>query len=95
MEQLIRVQILAQNIIEFPNAMTAGLEAVLDNKLSPSLVSENLLGQDFRPSKKTRSRRGPHSGYPGPQAGLPAHSILRREARPATAGVRQSPAQTN
>ena len=47
MEQLVQVQILAQNIIEFSNAMTAGLEAVLDNKLSPSLVPENLLRQDF------------------------------------------------
>ena len=42
MEQLVQVQILAQNIIEFSNAMTAGLEAVLDNKLCPSLVPENL-----------------------------------------------------
>ena len=42
MEQLIQVQILAQTIIEFSNAMTAGLEAVLGNKLSPSLVPENL-----------------------------------------------------
>ena len=47
MEQLIQVQILAQTIIEFSNAMTAGLEAVLDNKFSPSLVPENLLQQDF------------------------------------------------
>ena len=31
MEQLVQVQILAQNIIEFANAMTAGLEAVLSN----------------------------------------------------------------
>ena len=48
MEQLIQVQILAQTIIEFSNTMTAGLEAVLGNKLSPSLVPENLLQQDFR-----------------------------------------------
>ena len=48
MEQLIQVQIMAQTIIEFSNAMTAGLEAVLDNKLSPSLVPENLLQQDLR-----------------------------------------------
>ena len=47
MEQLIQVQILAQTIIEFSNAMTAGLEAVLGNKLGPSLVPENLLQQDF------------------------------------------------
>ena len=48
MEQLVQVQILAQNIIKFSNAMTAGLEAALDNKLSPSLVPENLLRRDFR-----------------------------------------------
>ena len=48
MEQLVQVQILAQNSIEFSNTMTAGLEAVLDNKLCPSLVPENLLRQDFR-----------------------------------------------
>ena len=47
MEQLTQVQILAQMIIEFSNVMTAGLEAVLGNKLSPSLVPENLLQQDF------------------------------------------------
>ena len=47
MEQLIQVQILAQMISEFSNAMTAGLEAVLGNRLSPSLVPENLLQQDF------------------------------------------------
>ena len=31
MEQLVQVQILAQNIIEFSIAMTSGLEAVLSN----------------------------------------------------------------
>ena len=48
MKQLVQVQILVQNIIEFSNAMTAGMEAVLNNKLSPSLIPENLLRQDFR-----------------------------------------------
>ena len=58
MEQLIQVQILAQNIIEFSNAMTAGLEAVLDNKLSPSLVPENLLQQDFRAFREHAAAEG-------------------------------------
>ena len=43
MEQLIQVQILAQTITEFCNSMTAGLEAVLNHRLSPSLVPEDLL----------------------------------------------------
>ena len=34
--------------------MTAGLEAVLDNKLCPSLVPENLLRQDFREHATTQ-----------------------------------------
>ena len=58
MEQLIQVQILAQNIIEFSNSMTAGLEAVLDNKLSPSLVPENLLRQDFRAFREHAAAEG-------------------------------------
>ena len=58
MEQLIQVQILAQTIIEFSNAMTAGLEAVLDNKLSPSLVPENLLRQDFIAFSKHAAAEG-------------------------------------
>ena len=58
MEQLVQVQILAQNIIEFANAMTAGLEAVLDNKLSPSLVPENLLRQDFRAFREHAGMQG-------------------------------------
>ena len=58
MEQLVQVQILAQNIIEFANAMTAGLEAVLDNKLSPSLVPENLLRQDFRAFREHAGTQG-------------------------------------
>ena len=58
MEQLIQVQILAQNIIEFSNAMTAGLEAVPDNKLSPSLVPENLLCQDFRAFREHAAAEG-------------------------------------
>ena len=58
MEQLVQVQILAQNIIEFANAMTAGLEAVLDNKLCPSLVPENLLRQDFRAFREHAGTQG-------------------------------------
>ena len=58
MEQLVQVQILAQNIIEFSNAMTAGLEVVLDNKLCPSLVPENLLRQDFRAFREDAGTQG-------------------------------------
>ena len=58
MEQLVQVQILAQNIIDFSNAMTSGLEAVLDNKLSPSLVPENLLQQDFRAFREHVAAQG-------------------------------------
>ena len=58
MEQLIQVQILAQTIIEFSNAMTAFLEAVLDKKLSPSLVPENLLQQDFRAFREHAAAEG-------------------------------------
>ena len=58
MEQLVQVPILAQNIIEFANAMTAGLEAVLGNKLSPSLVPENLLRQDFRAFREHAGTQG-------------------------------------
>ena len=49
---------MAQNIIEFSNAMTAGLEAVLDNKLSPSLVPENLLRQDFKAFREHAAAEG-------------------------------------
>ena len=52
MEQLIQVQILAQTITKFSNAMTTGLEAVLNHRLSPSLVPEDLLRQDFRAFKE-------------------------------------------
>ena len=38
--------------------MTAGLEAVLDNKLSPSLVQENLLQQDFRAFREHAAAEG-------------------------------------
>ena len=38
--------------------MTAGLEAVLDNTLSPSLVPENLLQQDFRAFRKHAATQG-------------------------------------
>ena len=48
MEQLVQVQILAQTITEFCNSMTAGLEAVLNHRLSPSLVPEDLLAEDFQ-----------------------------------------------
>ena len=58
MEQLVQVQILAQNIIEFSNAMTAGLEAVLSNKLSPSLVPEHLLRQDFNNFREQAALQG-------------------------------------
>ena len=36
----------------FSNAMTAGLKAVLNNKISPSSVPEDLLRQDFRAFKE-------------------------------------------
>ena len=49
---------MAHNIIEFSNAMTAGLEAVLDNKLSPSFVPENLLRQDFKAFREHASAEG-------------------------------------
>ena len=58
MEQLIQVQILAQTIIEFSNAMTAFLEAVLDKKLSPSLVPENLCSRTSEPFASTQQLRG-------------------------------------
>ena len=58
MEQLVQVQILAQNIIKFSNAMTSGLEAVLSNKLSPSLVPENLLRQDFSAFQEQAAAQG-------------------------------------
>ena len=48
MEQLVQVQILAPTITEFSNTMTTGLEAVLNPRLSPSLVPKDLLRQDFR-----------------------------------------------
>ena len=56
MEQLVQVQILAKTITEFSNTMTSGLEAVLNHRLSHSLVPKDLLQQDFQAFQEHEAR---------------------------------------
>ena len=69
--------------------MTAGLEAVLDNKLSPSLDPENLLQQDFRAFREHAAAEGltPVIQDHKQVYQLPAFFIAKR-GRPLLVGVR-------
>ena len=46
-EQLLQMQILAESITEFCNSAATGLDSVLKHQLSPSLVPETTLSEDF------------------------------------------------
>ena len=55
-EQLLQMQILAESITEFCNSATNGLDSVLKHQLSPSLVPEATLSEDFAQLVETAKR---------------------------------------
>ena len=55
-EQLLQMQILAESITEFCNSATTGLDSVLKHQLSPSLVPEATLSEDFAQLLQTAKR---------------------------------------
>ena len=55
-EQLVQMQILAKSITKFCNSATAGLDSVLKQQLSPSLVPKPLSVRTLRNCSKQPSR---------------------------------------